>query len=109
MCRQPGRTTVARQLAERLGVSAQVSFRPGDLQTADLGDESFDLAFLGQITYFLTQSENIQLFAKLHQILSPSGLLVIDAIMRSDEPSEWASVVTLLMRSLTGGALSGRV
>ena len=100
----PDVLAVARQLADRLGVSAQASFRPGDLQTTDLGDESFDLAFLGQITYSLTQSENIKLFAKLHRALSPSGLLVIDAIMRSEEPSELASVVTLLMRSLTGGA-----
>jgi ubiquinone/menaquinone biosynthesis C-methylase UbiE len=100
----PDVLTVARQLADRMGISAQVSFKPGDLQTADLDDESYDLAFLGQITYFLTQSANIQLFAKLHQILSPGGLVVIDAIMGSEAPSEFASVVTLLTHSLTGGA-----
>jgi ubiquinone/menaquinone biosynthesis C-methylase UbiE len=100
----PSVLAVARQLADRLGILAQTTFKPGDLKEADLGTESFDLVFLGQITYSLTQSENLELFRRAYRALVSGGMLVIDAIMRTEDPSESASVVTLLMRSLTGGA-----
>jgi predicted O-methyltransferase YrrM len=95
---------VARQVADRMGVRAQISFRPGDLLTTDFGETPFDLAFLGQITYSLTDTENRGLFAMVHHALAPGGIVVIDSIMRTGTPSVSASTVTLLMLSLTGGA-----
>jgi C-methyltransferase len=95
---------VAMRVADRMGISDQISFRPGDLLTTDLDDESVDLAFLGKITYSLTEAENRELFARVHHALVPGGLLVVDSTMRTDMPSVPASIITLLMLSLTGGA-----
>jgi C-methyltransferase len=95
---------VARQVADRMEISTQITFRPDDLPKTDFGEMCFDLAFLGQITYSLTRAENLEIFARVHRAVAPGGLLVIDSIMRGETPSVSASTVTLLMRSLTGGA-----
>jgi len=40
----------------------------------------------------------------LYRALKPKGVLVIDAIMTSDQPMEWASRATLLMNTWHGGS-----
>ena len=73
-------------VAERLGILAQTTFKPGDIQETDLGAEPFDFVFLGQITYSLTLTENLDLFSRVFGALAPGGILVIDAIMRTEYP-----------------------
>jgi SAM-dependent methyltransferase len=96
---------VTRDLAGRLGVLSQVTFRPGDLHTIDLNKESYDAALLGQITYYLTPQQNVSLFRHIHQALSPGGTLVIDVFMGSEESNEMTSMFTVVMWALTGGAI----
>jgi ubiquinone/menaquinone biosynthesis C-methylase UbiE len=95
---------VARDLAKRLGVESQTSFTPGDLLTDDLGSERYDAALLGLITYILTPQQNADVFRRVFQALRPGGRLLIDAIMSTDQPAEWASRATLLMNTWNGGA-----
>ncbi|RME42462.1 MAG: methyltransferase domain-containing protein [Chloroflexi bacterium] len=95
---------VARDLARRLGVEARTAFLPGDILADDFGTERFDAALLGLITYILTPEQNASVFRRAYRALRPGGRLVIDAIMASDRPSEWASRATLLMSTWNGGA-----
>ena len=95
---------VTRDLADRLGVLPQVTLRPGDLNTIDLDQDGYGAALLGQITYYLTPQQNVSLFRRMHQALSPGGMLVIDVFMASEESNEMTSMFTVLLWALTGGA-----
>lgn len=94
---------VARDLAERLGVGDQVEYLAGDALSVVLPPASYDVALLGQITYYLDAKANTELFTRAARALVPGGSLVIDAVMLGEEPSIWASTVTLLARGTSGG------
>lgn len=100
----PSVLEVARDLAFRLGVEPRTTFKPADLLSDDFGAERYDAALLGFVTYILTQEQNLGVFRRAFRALRPGGRLVIDAIMSTDQPAEWASRVTLLMSTRTGGA-----
>jgi len=95
---------VARELGERLQILSQVDFLPGDLFSVALGIATYDAALLGQITYSLSPAKNINVIRRVYDALSPGGPLVIDAIMASEPPTEYASLVNLLTRTVFGGA-----
>jgi SAM-dependent methyltransferase len=94
----------ARDLAGRMDILPQVTFLAGDLLSADLGQGGYDVALLGQVTFYLTPQQNAGLFRRVHRALAPGGVLVIDGIMASDPPSEWASFLTLFTWATGGGA-----
>jgi SAM-dependent methyltransferase len=100
----PAVLDVARDLAKRLEVESQAIFTPGDLLADDFGSERFDAALLGLITYILTPQQNADVFRHVFQALRPGGRLVIDAIMSTDRPAEWASRASMLMNTWNGGA-----
>jgi len=97
---------VARDLADRLHVTSQVTFRPGDLLKDDFGENWFNAILLGQISYYLTPAQNAGLFRRIQRTLAPGGKFVIDAIMASDSdaPTKPASFVTALLWAISGGA-----
>jgi SAM-dependent methyltransferase len=95
---------VARDLAERMGVEAQVVFRPANLLDADLGENQFNAALCGQITHYLTPEHNAGLFQRIYGALLPNGILVIDCPMATDEPAETSSLLTLMLWANSGGA-----
>jgi len=88
---------VARDLAARMGVLAQVDFLTDDLRTADLGHALHDACLLGQITHYLTTAENQDLFGRAHAALRPGGTLVIDAPMLADPPGESTALLSVLL------------
>ncbi len=94
---------VTRDLADRLHVLPQVTFMPGQLPELNLGEGCYDATLLSQITYSLTPSQNTEIFRRVYKALSPHGILLIDAIMTSNEPSESAALVSLLMHTISGG------
>jgi trans-aconitate methyltransferase len=95
---------VARNLAARYEITEKTTFLPADILADDLGTETYQAALLGLITYILTAEQNSNVFRRVFQALQPGGTLVIDAIMDSDQPVEWASRATLLMNTWNGGA-----
>jgi SAM-dependent methyltransferase len=95
---------VARDLARRLELENQISFIPANLFSADYGSDRYDATLLGLITYILTPEQNNDVFRRAYQALKPNGKLVIDAIMTTELPIEWASRATLLMNTWNGGA-----
>jgi ubiquinone/menaquinone biosynthesis C-methylase UbiE len=94
---------VAANLASRLGVSHSVSCVEGDILQVDLGQGGYDGALLGQVTDYFTREQNTSLFEGLFAALRPSGVLVIDVPMSSDEPEVGASLVSLLTWAISGG------
>ncbi|RME90245.1 MAG: class I SAM-dependent methyltransferase, partial [Anaerolineae bacterium] len=94
----------ARDLAGRLGLDGRVRYLPADLLSDDFGASAYDAAMLGLITYILTPGQNRSVLRRAARALKPGGVLVIDAIMSTDRPREWASRATLLMRTWNGGA-----
>ncbi len=95
---------VARDLAARMGVVARATFMPADLLSDDMGAAQYEAVLLGLITYILTPKQNVDVFRRVFRALRPGGMLVIDAIMSTEQPLEWASRVTLLMSTWNGGA-----
>jgi len=94
---------VARDLAERWGIISQVCFMPDDLLTADLGATQYEACLIGQITHYLTQQQNHELFRRVHRALVPGGVLVLDVPMTAGELKEDSSFLSLLLWANSGG------
>ncbi len=100
----PAVLAVARDLAHRWGVDEMIDLVPGDALTVDLATSAYDVALVGQLTYYLDPQTNTLLFRRIREALVPGGRLVVDAIMLADEPSRWASTVTLLSLGTADGS-----
>lgn len=70
------------EFAGYLGVEKQVSTITGNLFSSDFGANRFDLAFLGNITHFLSTEENKRLFQKTYAALVHGGMLAVYAHRR---------------------------
>jgi 2-polyprenyl-3-methyl-5-hydroxy-6-metoxy-1,4-benzoquinol methylase len=99
----PDVLAVARDLAERMQVTSQVTFVPANLLQADLGKGQYDAVLLGQITHYLTETQNTGLFRRIHTALLPDGVLVVDCPMTTDRLTETASFLTLFLWANSGG------
>jgi SAM-dependent methyltransferase len=95
---------VARDLAKRLQINSRVTYQPDDLLSADLGENYYDAALVGQITHYLTETQNLDLFRRIHVALKESGILIIDCPMATVEPAELTSLLTLFLWANSGGA-----
>jgi SAM-dependent methyltransferase len=94
----------ARDLAERLGVTARVRFVADDLLTADLGVTGYDVCLLGQITHYLTGEQNGDLFQRIYRALIPGGRLVLDVPMEAkSQLDENSSFLSLVLWANSGG------
>ena len=80
----PAMLEFAQQAAHKLGVEQQITMLPGDMFSVDYGQDKFDIARLGFVTYFFGPDDLIKLFHQVHAALKPGGILVVEAPM-SDE------------------------
>jgi len=71
---------VARKVTADLGVDDQVTSLSGDLASVAYGRNQYDVAFLGDVTHFLSPAQNIRVFRKTYDALVDGGTLVINAI-----------------------------
>jgi 3-hydroxy-5-methyl-1-naphthoate 3-O-methyltransferase len=69
---------VTAQIAEAMGVAAQVSYQAGDVVQMELGSEQFDLVLLGNILHFFPPNQIQDILRKVHQALRFDGQVVID-------------------------------
>jgi SAM-dependent methyltransferase len=93
----------ARDLAGRMGLTAQTEFVAADLLTASFGAKRYDLCLLGQITHYLTPAQNRDLLRRVHASLKPGGLLLLDVPMTGAQLSEWTAITALLLWANGGG------
>lgn len=76
---------VTAKIAEAMGVTKQVTFRSGDILTADLGTEQFDIVLFGSILYFFNPKQAVEILGRAHKALKPGGLLVINSHIADEE------------------------
>ena len=69
---------VTAQIAEAMGVAAQVSYQAGDVVQMELGSEQFDIVLLGNILHFFPANQVQGILHKAHRALRFDGLVVID-------------------------------
>jgi len=93
----------ARDLAERWEVSSQVRFVPDNLLTAELGEANYDICLLGQITHYLTEQQNCDLYGHIYRALIPGGRLLLDVPMETTQDNEASSFLSLFLWANSGG------
>jgi SAM-dependent methyltransferase len=93
----------ARDLAERWGVLSQVRWMPDNLLTTDLGEAQYDACLLGQVSHYLTEQQNQDLFGRICRALVPGGKLVLDVPMGTEQPDENSSFLSLILWANSGG------
>ncbi len=74
-----------KQIAEAMGVAAQVTLQAGDALNLDLRAESSDLILFGNITDYLSPEQNIGMLRKAYEALAPNGRVVIVAPVSDDD------------------------
>lgn len=80
----PAMLDIALEAARKLGVDQQITMLPGDMFSVDFGQEKFDIARLGFVTYFFGSDDLVKLFRRIYAALAPGGMLVVNAPL-SDE------------------------
>ena len=80
----PAMLEIALEVAGKLGVEGQVTTLAGDMFSLDYGEERFDIARLGFVTYFFGPDDLMKLFHRLFTALVPGGILVLDAPLSDD-------------------------
>lgn len=68
------------RIAERLGVSNQVSYLPGDWEVVDFG-KNYDVVLLGSIAHFYGPEGVTRLFSKAREALLPGGTVIVSGPM----------------------------
>lgn len=75
----------ARRHVERLGLCDRYDYLPGDLKEVELGEERFDLAFVGNILHSLGESASRGLLRKLYAALVHGGRVAVVEKMPDDQ------------------------
>ena len=90
------------QLMQEKAKKAGIAMIPGDFNIGlPLGP--FDLAFLGNICHIFGETENMELFRKVNQVLSHSGRIVIIDMVRGTNPFASTFGVNMLVNTENGG------
>jgi SAM-dependent methyltransferase len=94
----------ALKAAEELGVTKQVSLLPGNLWSVEFGNNTFDVAYLGNVTHFFSAEENTRLFRKVKEALIPGGVIVINSAARREIAASVWDALWLYAATASGGA-----
>lgn len=82
---RPGVVPIARRHIEEAGLGERVTARVGDLRDDGYGRD-YDLLFMSAICHMNSPEENLAMFRKAFEALSPSGRVVIqDFILNADK------------------------
>jgi len=84
----PAMLEFALEAARKLGVEQQITVLPGDMFSVDYGEDKFDIARLGFVTYFYGSDDLVKLFRKVYTALAPGGMLVIEAPVSDEDRAE---------------------
>ncbi len=81
--RQPG-LDLARAVAEKLGLSQQLTMLVGDMRALDYGRSQFDVVLFSYCLMFFSPEEHVNLLRKAHAALVPGGKLVLSQYIADD-------------------------
>jgi hypothetical protein len=68
-----------------------------------LGEALYDACLVGQITHYLTEQQNNDLYKRIHRALIPKGVLLLDVPMETAQLDESCSFLSLLLWANSGG------
>jgi SAM-dependent methyltransferase len=74
---------IAAGFARQMRLEDRFTTIPGNYHETDLGEESYDLAIVANVTHIETPDGNRDLFGKIHSALRPGGEIVIVDVMPS--------------------------
>ena len=104
--RHPGLTAEILDLPEALEAASpllaaealgdRVVHRPGDVTTADLGIEQYDLVLMSNLAHHLDAVQNQELAARVARALKSGGTFVIQEPARAERPGQIGQVPALL-------------
>ncbi len=80
--------------AEDLG--HRLVHRPGDIVTADIGDEQFDLVLMSNLAHHLDAEQNLDVARRVRRALKPGGVFVIQELARPERLGQAGQVPALL-------------
>lgn len=72
---------IAAGFARQMGLEDRFTAIPGNYHESDLGEDSYDLAIVANVTHIETPDGNRDLFRKLHEALKAGGEIVIVDVM----------------------------
>jgi SAM-dependent methyltransferase len=78
------------------GLGERLVHRPGDVVTADLGVEQYDVVLMSNLAHHLDREQNLALAAKVARALRPGGAFVIQEPARGQRPGEAGQMPALL-------------
>jgi SAM-dependent methyltransferase len=93
--------TYAKLLADAMGIASQVTTLAGDALDLDLKPDSFDLVVFGNITSYLSPEQNVGMFRKAYEAVTPNGRAVIIAPIADDEKKGQGEVALAGVEMLT--------
>ena len=97
---------MAKKRIAKAGMTARVSFAPGDFYTDDLPTGA-DFVWLGAIAHQNSRKQNQMLFAKIHAVLRADGVVVLrDVVMDESrtEPEGGALFAVNMLVATEGGS-----
>lgn len=65
------------RIAEKLGVTKQITYLPGDWESVNFGEHLYDVVVLGSIAHFYGPRKVGILFSKAKKALKPGGMVVV--------------------------------
>lgn len=104
--RHPGLAAEVMDLAEAIetaapllaaeGLGERLVHRAGDVTTADLGVDQYDLVLMSNLAHHLDAKQNRELAQRVAQALKPGGVFVIQEPARTERPGRTGQLPALL-------------
>lgn len=95
----------AKYVIDKFNLVVQTQLIAGDALRTPLARRTFELIFMGQITYYWTEMQICALFRNLYEILVRGGMLIIETIMPDQQDSELVTMFNFLLWANVGAAL----
>ncbi len=77
--------TYTKQIADAMGVVAQVNLMVGDALNLDVKAGAFDLVLFGNLTGYLSPEQNVGMFRRAYEALAQNGRIVIAAPIADED------------------------
>ena len=78
----------ASKILAQEGMGERIAHRAGNVLTDDLGNEEYDLIFIGNLLHHFDEKANRDIVKRSARALRPSGYLVIEEFQRFQSPKE---------------------
>ncbi len=92
----PEAITHAQAILAKENMGDRVQHRAGDVLTADLGEEAWDVIFIASLAHHFDHNTNRMLAKKAAKALRPGGVYIVQDFIRDDTPKEGDHLGALL-------------